>query len=179
MPLPLTVLPLSRVSASLASEAGLGKARCPVWLRVAAPRSAPPYVSIGWEEPPDCELWRCQDFLLWLGQAFCLGPGSQVPELFVVPALLGAAWMALCSLENGSVVHFTALLVAVLGPRCSRSFRCSLRSRAARTETVLPQRCWLGGGAESHQRLEMWPGTTFPGVPLMLGCRGCMGRGFL
>ena len=81
MPLPLAVLPLSRVSASLASEAGLGKARCPVWLRVAAPRSAPPYVSMGWEEPPDCELWRCQDFLLWLGQAFCLGPESQVPEL--------------------------------------------------------------------------------------------------
>ena len=74
MPLPLAVLPLSRVSASLASEAGLGKARCPVWLRVAAPRSAPPYVSMGWEEPPDCELWRCQDFLLWLGQAFCRGP---------------------------------------------------------------------------------------------------------
>lgn len=179
MPLPLTVLPLSRVSASLASEAGLGEARCPVWLRVAAPRSTPPYVSIGWEEPPDCELWRCQDFLLWLGQAFCLGHESQVPELFVVPALLGAAWMALCSLESGSVVHFTALLVVILGARCSRSFRCSLRSRAARAETVLPQRCWLGGGAESHQRLEMWPGTTFPGVPLMLGYRGCMGRGFL
>lgn len=90
----------------------------------------------------------------------------------VVSALLGAAWMALCSLESESVVHFTALLVVILGARCSRSFRCSLRSRAARAETVLPQRCWLGGGAESHQRLEMWPGTTFPGVPLMLGYRG-------
>lgn len=26
----------------------------------------------------------------------------------------------------------------------------------------------VGGGAESRQKLEMWPGTTFPGVPLLL-----------
>lgn len=52
MPLPQAALPLPPVSASLASEAGFGKARCPVWLGVAAPRSAPPYVSVGWEGLP-------------------------------------------------------------------------------------------------------------------------------
>ena len=92
MPLPLAVLPLPRVSASLASEAGLGKARCPVWLGVAAPRSAPPYVSFGWEGPPDCKLWRCQGFLLWLSHAFCLGHEGQVPELLSLLCLVQHGW---------------------------------------------------------------------------------------
>lgn len=37
----------------------------------------------------------------------------------------------------------------------------------------------VGGGTESDQRLEMWPGTVLPGVLWMLNYRGCMGRGFL
>lgn len=42
---------------------------------------------------------------------------------------------------------------------------------AAGAVTTLP-RWWCGGGAESLQGLEMWPGTTFPGVPLMFSYCG-------
>lgn len=77
MPRPLAVLPLPPVSASLASEAGLGKARCWVWLRVAAPRFAPPYVSGGGRGPSQPELWRCQDLQLWLGRPFAYSRRAQ------------------------------------------------------------------------------------------------------
>ena len=71
----------------------------------------------------------------------CLLPGARGSGArAVVSALLGAAWMAPCSLESGIVVPAPPLSVVIIGARCSRSFRCSLRSSAARAETVLPQR---------------------------------------
>lgn len=73
MPLPLAVFPLPPVSASLASEAGLAKARCRVWLGVGAPRSAPPYVSVGWEGPPPSRSGGVRTFSCGSAMPFAWG----------------------------------------------------------------------------------------------------------
>lgn len=65
--------PFPLVSASLASEAGLGKARCPVWLGVAAPRFAPPYVSVGGRGLPTANYGGVRTFSGGSPVPFALG----------------------------------------------------------------------------------------------------------
>lgn len=73
--------PLPPVSASLASEAELGKACCRVLPRVSAPRSDPPYVSVGLEGPQLTEsCGGVRTYPYGLPHAFCLEREGPVPE---------------------------------------------------------------------------------------------------
>lgn len=118
MPRPLALLPLPLVSASLGLEAGLGKARCRVWLGV-APRFAPPSVFRGWR----AALTRG---VVMLGRTVaapqCLFPGVQGSGTGAVSALVLAIGMESCSLERESMVTATHFLVVIFMVRCASSF---------------------------------------------------------
>lgn len=151
------------------NEAVLGKARCRVWLGVAAPRSAPPPMSrwVG-GAPIDWKLWKgVRTYSCGCAMPNALGAraGCQNCCLCFTP----------CSLDG------TAHLGEWEYGHCNFSLGCNywdevlkvplIESSAAGAVTMLPRR-WCGGGAESHRGLEMWPGTTFPGVPLMFSYCG-------
>ena len=118
MPRPLAILPLPLVSASLASEAGLGKARCRVWL-VVAPRFAPPYVSGGWRAPltPGVVMLRPT-----VAAPQCFFPGARGSGTGAVSALVLAMGMEPCSLESGSMVAATLFLVVIFVARYASFF---------------------------------------------------------